>query len=533
MTDNEQQADGVDDGTVPGASWAIRHNTVLTVATACVAPILYVLYVNHYAVNTFFFDNYPPIRLIAAAFRGNLRASQVWTQYAEGRQPILNLFFIFFGYVNRADVRSILLFSAAVFIASYVVVLALFRHYLQESLTPIPVLLVSVVWLSLGDVQNSLFAYQLSLYFLVLSVVVMLFALTVPGSRRALWLAVAVLAAVGASLSFINGFVAWPLGAICILWCQPWTRHAAGEIGIWLVSMLVTGAIYFHGYHGSDTGCASGRSCAVRDSLGHPVLTARVFLALIGGVIPARGVFPRMSNGSYETTLVHSSLRFELVGAVLLAAAIFILVQSWRQRSARERMPLPMLMICFALFWDAMIALGRASLGLPFVISINRYIMPNLILLTGIVMYAWAHRPRPRRDVANRRPSLAWFTLLVLLCFLAVQVTASTSFALASGRTVHKMFVEQARLWVNLDRVPVRARACEVNLVLNFELFTGNPPPQAQRNKLGQFRPDSYRHFRKLGPPPLSPRCTRNPPKRKKKPSAHGARSSSGTVAPR
>jgi hypothetical protein len=169
-----------------------------------------------------------------------------------------------------------------------------------------------------------------------------------------------------------------------------------------------------------------------------------------------------------------------------------------------------MLLICFALFWDGLIVLGRVSLGLPFVISINRYIMPNLILLTAIVMYAWAHKPSLRRPPANERtPYLAWSTLVILMCFVAVQLTTTTSFALTSGRTVHKMFVEQARLWVNLDKVPVRARACEVNLVLNFQLFTGNPPPQARRNRLGQFRPSSYRHYRELGSPRLSPMCTR------------------------
>jgi hypothetical protein len=522
MTDNEPTEDRVDNGTGTDtgtdASWPARHNTVLTIGAACVTPILYLVYVNHYAVNVFFFDNYPPIRLVASALGGRLRLSEVWAQYAEGRQPLLNLSFVLFGFLTRADVRSILFFSAAVFIASYAIVLLLFRKYLETRLTPVPVLLVGLVWFSLGDVQNSLFAYQLSLYLLVLSAFIMLFALTAPRSRRGLWLAVGVLAAIAASLSFINGFVAWPLGAICILWCQPWTRRTAREISIWLISMLGTAALYFHGYHGTETGCVSGRSCSLRDSLDNPLLTGRTFLALIGGVIPAGGVFPRWSNGSFHTTLVHGFTRFEVVGAALLAAAIFIIVQSWRHRSARERVPLPMLMICFALFWDAMITLGRASLGLAFVISINRYIMPNLILLTAIVIYAWAHKPQLRRLGTNDRPPyLAWSTLAVLLCFVAVQVSTTTSFALTSGRTVHKMYVEQARLWVNLDRVPVRVRACEVNLVLNFQLFTGNPPPQARRNKLGQFRPDSYRHYRKLGPPPLSPICIHTSPKPKPK----------------
>jgi hypothetical protein len=496
----------VENDTSAPVSWQVRHNTALTVAAACVAPIFYLLYVNHYAVNSFYFDDSSTFVAMNAALHGHLPLGQLWLQYTEGRQFLSNSVFVLFALFDRANVRSILFFSAAAFIASYIVVLALFRQYLRTRLTPLPVLTIGLVWFSLADVGNSLFAYQLSCYLMVLSAVVMLFALVVPSSHRTLWFAVAVLAAIAASVSFLNGFIAWPLGVICILWCQPRTRRSVCEISVWIISMLVTATVYFSGYQASGCAPIPGAAipnCTVGNAVAHPLKLVQVFLALIGGVFP----------GGYLSGRVHSVARFEVVGAVLLAGAVFVIIQSWRYRSSRERVPLPMLMVCFSLLWDAMITLGRAGYGVTFIVGVNRYVMPNLILLTAIVMYAWTHIPPLRLPSAGnvRLTYLPWLTLFFLALFVVIQVSDSTSFGLSNGRDAYDLFTTDARLWVNLDRVPAQDRSCEINLVLDTNLFTGGPPWEPAKDHLGEFGPSSYHHYRELGPPPLSPKCTRVP----------------------
>jgi hypothetical protein len=493
----------VDNVVIPQTSWLVRHNTVLTIGAACVAPIIYLIYVNHFAVNSFLFDDGTTFAAMNAALHGHLPLAQLWRQYTEGRQFLSNTIFVGFALIDRADVRSLLFVSAAVFIATYVLLLALFRQYLRTRLTPLPVLIIGLVWFSLADVGNSLFAYQLSLYLVVLSVIVMLFALLVPDTHRTLWFAVAVLAAIAASVSFIDGFLAWPLGVICILWRQSAKRRSQAEISIWVISMLCTGALYFSGYQAS--GCSPVANCSIRESLAHPVTMGRIFLTLLGGVLPSGHFAP---NG-YFGPEVHSGTRFEVVGAVLLAVAIYIIIQSWRNRSSRERLPLPMLLICLSLLWDALTTLGRTGFGVDYIIGLNRYIMPNLILLTAILMYAWAHRP-PLRLSAGNRAALARLTslpIVLLAFFVIIQVSVSTSFGMSNGRAVQAMFTDQARLWVNLNRVPARDRSCEVNLVIDQGLFTGGPPPQPAEDGLGEFAPNSYHYYRNLGPPPLSPSC--------------------------
>ena len=50
--------------------WASRHNTVLTVAAASIAPILYFAFVYHFAVDSFNSDDWSVSPLIHAALHG-------------------------------------------------------------------------------------------------------------------------------------------------------------------------------------------------------------------------------------------------------------------------------------------------------------------------------------------------------------------------------------------------------------------------------------------------------------------------------
>ncbi len=483
----------------PITAWIDRWNTVLTCAAGLVAPVVYFSYVDHYGVNSFFFDDYSTFGAMNAAIHNQPIGGWIWQQYTEGRQVLSNAAFAFFALLDHANVRTILLFSAIILAVSYAILLVLYRHYTGNRLTPLPVLIIGLVWFSLADVGSSLFAYQLSTYFVLLSIAVMLFALLVPHNHRTIWFAIGVLAATCSSLGFLDGFIAWPLGLVCILWAGPRTRRTTYKVTAWIASMLCIGVIYFRGYQAS--GCAPVAHCSIGNSLSHPVIMMRVYLVLLGGVLP----------GGYFGPKVHDTIRFEVVGAALLAGALFIIIQSWRYRSARERMPLPMLLILFGLLWDAMIAGGRTGVGVDFLIGINRYVMPNIVVLTGIVMYALAQTPRLRHSSTRitRVTVVTWLTLSALALFLVVQIAQSTDFGLVNGAAAHRMFTLEARLWVNLDRVPIADRSCEVARILDTGLFVGGPPPQPAYDHLGEFGPSTYLYYRAMGPPPLAPSCVK------------------------
>ena len=242
---------GDGDGRWTFASWARRHNALLTIASAGIAPILYLLYLDHYAVNSFVDDDWSVVPLVHGALHGHLSLSLLWSQHNESRIVVGNIVDVLFGYADRLDVRAIIFFSALVFIASYIGLLALFRKYTSRPLTPIPVLVIGVVWFSLADYQNALWAFQVSWYLTVFFFVMMLCALLLPEDRRPLWFAAAVVLAVAASLSTVQGFLSWPIGAICLLW-PGWSRRLRTPVTIWLGAMIVTVGVYVHGYEFSE-----------------------------------------------------------------------------------------------------------------------------------------------------------------------------------------------------------------------------------------------------------------------------------------
>jgi hypothetical protein len=512
-TSGPRSTDGVS-GTF--RSWAHRRNTGLTVAAAAVAPILYLLFIDRYATNSFFGDDWSTAVLVHAALHGHLSLSQLWTQYNETRLFVGNSIDVLFGLVDHFDIRAVLFFSAVVLIASYAVLLVTVRRYLGGRLTPVPTLVIGGIWFSLADVQNALWAFQVSWYVTVFLFTVMLYALLVPEDRRLLWFSLALLAAFGASLTTVQGFLLWPLGAICLLWDRsdpqrggsgsPHRHRDRIEMAAWITGMLIAIALYLPGYKFNDDACIPASGCTFTAGFHHPIKTIRYFFALIGNVIP----------GKFIDHPVMSATRFEVVGVLLFAVAALILVDSWSRRRSKELLPFPLLLIGYSLAFDVTIAMSRSGPGPQSAVINNRYVMPNLILLTGVFIYAWARisargstasHPWPRRG--------AWLAYMALAIFLVVQVVASTGFGLSSGQATRESRTTSARFFVNVDRVPHAVRGCNAYLliyaqpgaVLSFAVRLRD----ATEDQLGEFRPASYSAYRALGPPALIPACATGP----------------------
>ena len=246
------------------ASWLARHNTPLTIGAGLLAPILYLLYVNHYAVNVLQGDDWNMVPGgVHQALHGHISLSQLWGQYGESRILLVRAVIILFALLDGFNTRSTIFFNAAVYITSYVILLALCRAYFASfgrRLTPIPVVILGLVWFSLADVQSSLWDFPMINYLLLLGFLMMVFALQVPKRRRMLWFSIGVLAAIVASMSFVSGFIVWPLGAICILWSRPRQRQVTVEFAVWIAAAVVTFVVYFLGFSWQAT-CIPSLGC--------------------------------------------------------------------------------------------------------------------------------------------------------------------------------------------------------------------------------------------------------------------------------
>ena len=459
---------------------------------------LYFAFVLHYSVNDIYWDDWSVVPLIHAALHGHLTFSTLWAQYSEERIIVPNLIVVGVGAATHDDTRVTVLLSAVALIAGYLFFLSLLHSYLRRQLTLLPVLSVGLIWFSLADYFNALWAFQFAWYLILFFFVLMLYLL-LRESRGSLVFGIALVTAIAASYSSVQGLLLWPVGLMCLLW-PLWqlrerriTRTYA-ELGVWMVAAVVTTAIFLQHYslRYGQFGAVEVRppTWAVR----HPIELARFFLVDVGNVIPNAG------------TAVH-----EIVGLIICVAAGYVVVQSVRLPQSGGQCPLPVAVIAFAILFDLSVASGRLSLGMSYAFK-SEYTMPNLLLLVAIVSFAFARLGKERPSLRTPPRAVAIVVLSALAGFTIVQVATSTQYGLKNSNGFKQQFVAGARLSVNLVHIPSSEWGCyEVYGVFpNIHVAKTLQPllDEARADQLGPFAQGSYRTYRAEGAPPtLLPHC--------------------------
>jgi hypothetical protein len=485
-----------------------RRTAVLVIAAAAPA-LLYLAYVVHYSVDAPWSDDWSIVTVVHSALHGRLSLSELWSQYTGTRLLVGRLVFVAFGFIDRLDEKSVILFSAGTFIGTYVLFLRLFRSYLGRRLPIASVFVLGMLWFSLVDEQNALWSFQLSWYLALFFFVVATYFLLEPLSRRNLCFGFAIVAAVAGSLSEVLGFVIWPVGLICLAWSRAWDRRTRYESVIWVAAAVITTAGYLPGYHTANDGCISpvGTICSTTFGLHHPAQLVRFFLLLVASVFPT-------SSLNWTTSPSHFG-ELELLGAAIIVVAALIVVQSGRERYRKgPTNPLAVLLIVFAVLVDFMFAISRVGEGLPSALQYGRYTMPNVILLVGIVVGAWAHLPnlRNRGTPMDRRRRLKLVGVAALALFLVAQLVLGTKSGVANGRLMRQTTESDARVMVNLDRIPIARRGCD----LSFTVYNGALSPSdalfllvsvrhfAMQDHLSLFQPGSKHALRAEGLPNIA-----------------------------
>jgi hypothetical protein len=186
-------------------------------AAVCVAPALYLVFVWHYGMNTLKGDDWVFVPLVDVAQHGHLTLGILWAQYNESHMLIPKLLWIIFGLTTHTDTKSIMLFDALLFTASYAFLLVVYRRTAGSWLGPIQVIVVGLVWFSLADWENALWGFQMAWYLSLFFFMAMLLVLSRREITR-LGLTAAVVFAAAASLCTVQGLLVWPVGLLCILW---------------------------------------------------------------------------------------------------------------------------------------------------------------------------------------------------------------------------------------------------------------------------------------------------------------------------
>ncbi len=499
-------------GPLPMARFGSNAKDLGVIAAALLIPVAFAVYVLVYGVDVPQLLDWQDIPMVHAALHGHLDVHGLWAQYNESRVPAADLVFIAFGLGDHLNFRALLLFDACTFVASYWILLVLVRAYKRAPLSVANVLILGVAWFSLVDAQNPLLSFMLTWYLLVACFLVMLYLLLAAPWTPKITVPLACVAGVIASFSAVQGFLLWPIGIACILWESPWTRSILKRATLMLAASITTGALYFNGFDTSNNGCIPSDTCTIGYALHHLDATGRFLLVVLGSVFPPDYLITFGSGSASAPTFLVQ----ELIGALLLALSAVVLFVAVRERKSSNRIPVPAMLILFALLFASMMSTGRAGLGLRSAIDNNRFVMPGLIMVVGIIVHFIGHLPGPIHDGTGRRRSILQRAVLgLLLTLLFVQVVASTQFGLDQGRSTRTERTNAARLLTNLDRLSVPAQGCE----LSQNVFYGFATPELassllntnigylRTHQLSLFVPAEYAHWRALGLPPLSPGC--------------------------
>ena len=240
------------------------RSRIWIIAAVGAPAVLYAFYVYHYSVNVPIIDDWQVMPVVASAIHGHLEIGTLWGQWSDSREVMGRLALITFGLVDHLNERTVMLFNAGVFTATYGLVLLLFRSYLARQLTPLPVFVLAIVWFSLVDWASALWAIEVNGYLCLCFLVLTLYLLLVREDHARLMFGLGVAAAVMASLSFVDGFVAWPLGLICLVWSS---KKSMTELATWVIAGVVTTVVYFHGYSSHNVQCFS--NCSLTYGLSH------------------------------------------------------------------------------------------------------------------------------------------------------------------------------------------------------------------------------------------------------------------------
>jgi len=347
------------------------------------------VYIAVYGVNVPYWDDWEFVSLLKAYGAGDHWVAKLYAQHNEHRFLFPKLLFLALAKLTswnlKAEMVAGWLISCAGF---YIVWLLMKRSGIRGGLC---MLLVPCVYFNLGQWENILWGWQVTLYMMLFFVLAAVYLLSGVSQKPANLLPAA-LAGCAASFSFINGLLVWPVGLVQILLTPDAWPKRLGYSAVWAVSGGAVWALYFRGY------VRPAQHPDVFTFVHEPLTMALYFFANAGSMLGMRTVQLAVA-----------------AGAVLFCAFILFAYLHYAGGGMARIVPWISLGL-FSMVSSLAIAVGRLGFGLRQALE-PRYTTITLLLVISVLVLgssALANGYIDWRGGAMRYVSFACMTALIL-----------------------------------------------------------------------------------------------------------------------
>jgi hypothetical protein len=333
-------------------------------AVAFALPLAIALFVACSAANVPIYDEWVWSPLVVAAHEGTLTWAQLWQQQNSHRSVVPTLIALGLAAMTGWDTRIEGLVSVLVAFAGQVLVLRLIVRRFGAERAAAPFLVASLLLYSIAQCENFLWGFQLSWFVadtLVLALIVALADLP-DGVAGTLRFALALVCALGASLSMIWGFAAWIAGVVMLLPVHGRRRAVLGAV--WVLAAAVCSATFLAGYHRPP------------DEHGWFLEAADPWLDVPQFALAVLGTPFGLFGGRWLC---------ELLGLGLCIAFAWLAV---RARRIGEPIAPWAALVAFAVGFAVMTAIGRTAYGVDDAV-ISRYTTPVTLAWIAVIVLTW------------------------------------------------------------------------------------------------------------------------------------------------
>ena len=419
---------------IPADVQTRRHiRRAVTVLGLALPVVIYLWFIQTFAVNVVWGDQWADVNVIRHSFEGTLNLSTLWTQHNEERMLFPNLVVVLLTRTTHFNLIIEMYMSAALLLIATALIISAHRrrspstHWIYYC--PIVILLFSLV--QYGD---TLWGYQIAWYMVLAALAAVLFLLD---RARLTWLTLlgAIAFGVLGSYSLFQGMLIWPAGLL-LLFVR---RRRAGFLVAWIGAALLTAAIYFVNFNRHLPGVSSPSY-----SLKHPLAAIQFLLTAIGDVI---GV----------PISTHGNAFVMLLGACIAAIAVWTLTKYGFHTDETTSRPIGIYFISYGLLYAVTFTIGRAPMGLPFAGG-SIYSLLDLLILVGCYLTLFDHasvESHVRADVVSlpeRSFSALRFVQVLLIVTILLQVPFGLVNGLRYGSQKHSTLLAAENVIVNANQ---------------------------------------------------------------------------------